>query len=337
MSDGDLTIPRTANDLSDQSMTGIPLNSRLKDSERDSGYVSAPRPPTLTVSCDLAIQEDVEFGTAGHLKDAKHQNADEVEPIESDNDDIGSQNSDTTTNEEKVGKLLPSTSLVEELQFKGLCEKALDRMDRRQFVDSLGRLLKLLHKSLLREAESEPEKAVARLLRSRRRRTWISHQIALHVQQEREEAGSDRNYSQIVPEQRLDVERWLSHTLERPVDHEEKTLEPEFQFQGVDSESSTSGSDDGSDDPYPHTSKLEKFLRETKSYQILLNHFRLMFLPTELRNVFLSIRKEYITVSQEQNHSLANRAKAWVEDNTQVPWNWWPLERRKRMLHEGEA
>jgi hypothetical protein len=52
----------------------------------------------------------------------------------------------------------------------------------------------------------------------------------------------------------------------------------------------------------------------------------LMSLPAEVRDVFRSIPPENTWISREQNISVANRLKLWIEDKTLVRWNWWPLQ-----------
>lgn len=310
-----------------------PSACRLKDSDRaDSGYASASRPATLAVLSEPAFQDDIELLAARKLDVNTHPYVDEIQSIASDNDDIGSQLSDETTNEGMTGKALIRVFLSEEPNFKSLCEKATALMGRQRFVENLRRLLKAFHKNLTVEAEAEAEKAVARLLRSRRGRLRISQQLALHFQQEQEEIGeAGRVNARVVPEDKQCVETWL-RTLHRAEDPQE------FEDQNFVNESGVSDSDDDSmTEEFPYISELEMFLRRARSFQALLKDFMLMFLPNDLRHVLLSIPKEQIWVSREQDVSLANGLKAWVEDSTKVRWNWWPFEARKRMLCEGES
>ncbi|KAF4126272.1 hypothetical protein GMORB2_0008 [Geosmithia morbida] len=63
----------------------------------------------------------------------------------------------------------------------------------------------------------------------------------------------------------------------------------------------------------------------------------LISLPRDVRHVLVSIHEDSIWVSREQDVSVTNGMKAWVEDSTGIKWNRWPLKRRKRMLQDGET
>lgn len=330
--DTHVILPKITHEEGNQATAGIPKGYRLKDSERDSGYASASRPATLAVPSESAFRDDIKSPAARKLDETSHSYNNDILSLASDNDDIGSQVSNETTYQEMTGKALIRVFLSEDTDFRSICEKAMGHMGRQRFVENLRRLLKSFHKNLAAEAEAEAEKAVARLLRSRRGRLWISEQLALCIQQEQEETREGHRVdTQVAPEDKHRIETWL-RTLTRAVDPEE------FEDLNVNDESGTSDSDDGfARDEFPFISELETFLRRAKSFRTLLKDFMLMFLPTELRHVLLSIPKEQIWVEQEQDISPANRVKAWVEDSTQVRWNWWPLEPRKRMLREGES
>ncbi|GFF25909.1 hypothetical protein IFM61606_09579 [Aspergillus udagawae] len=325
-------LPRITHEESNQAMAVTPSAYSLKDPERDSGYASASRPATLAVSSESAFRDGIESLAASKLDETRHLYVNEIQSFASDNDDIGSLASDETTNEGMTGKALIGVFLSEEPNFRSLCDKATAHMDRQRFVENLRRLLKAFHKNLAAEAESEAEKAVARLLRSRRGRLRISQQLAVYFPQEQEVIGEgDRVDTRVAPEDKHRVETWL-RTLQRAIDPQE------FEDQNIVHESGVSDSDDDSmRDEFPYISELEIFLRRARSFQTLLKDFMLMFLPTDVRHVLLSIPRKQIWVSQEQDVSLANRVKAWVEDSTKVRWNWWPFEPRKRMLQEGES
>lgn len=318
----DAMVSEVAYEMGRKIMIGTPSHIRLKDQERDSGYASASRPTTMTVSSEAALRDDTDSRAAANTDETKHSYNEDIESLASDNDDIDSQASDETTNEGMTGKALIRMFLTEEPHFRLLCEKAMAYMDTQRFVENMRRLLKSFHKNLSAEADAEAEKTVARLLRSRRGRYRISQQIATHIQEEREEiSDSNRADLRIPLKNKYLIEKWLGH-----------------EYQEVDDQASVSDSDDDTEkDEFPYISELKAFLRGAVSFQVLLKEFMLIFFSTELRHVLLSIRKEDIWVSQEQDLSLTNRFKTWVEDKTHVRWNWWPLESRKRMLRDGES
>lgn len=300
-------------------------DSRLMNPDHDSAYASASRVATLQAPSE-PVFEDVATLPTAQRHDETGSLFDEIHSLASDDDDIGSLASDETTNEGMTGKALIRVFLAEEPQFRALCEKALVKLGRRRFVENMRRLLKSFYKSLSEEAQNEAEKAVARLLRSRRGRLRISYQLAVYMQQE-EACGSDRADLEINLENKHRLENWVALGAGRQVGPEQEL--------NTDDESFTSSSDD--DDDFPLTSKLDVFLRESKSFRRLQQDFMLMFLPADLRHILLSIPKKHIWLSQEQDLSLSNSVKNWVEDNTRVRWNWWPLKSRKRLLQHGEA
>jgi hypothetical protein len=277
------------NDQKVQTATRASPNVWVKDLEKDSGYASASRPATVS---DTHIM-DLELQDSGNVND-------EIGSVLSDNEDIGSQASYGTTNEEMTGKALIRLFLVKQPQFKALCEEGLAKMNSGRFVDNLRRLLKLFHMHLSAEAESEAEKAVAGLLRSNRGRLRISQQVAFHVRQDQEEEVERPTIDlQVAPADKHSVETWLSRTAERGM----KPLQEEDQEAAYYSASSDSEADLEGDEEFPYITELEGFLRGARSYEILLRDFMLMFLPTGLRHMLLSIPKRNIHLSREQSSS----------------------------------
>jgi hypothetical protein len=320
------------NQANNQAVIEILSDSRLKHSEKDSGYASASRPQTFSTSSEEPFQDNnIELPPAGNRNERKDLHDNEIESLPSDNDDTGSQASNETTNEEMAGKALLRVFLANEPQFRSLCEKAMTEMGNKRFVANMQRLLKSFHRNLLTEAEAETEKAIAKLLRSKRGRLRISQQLSDHIQQEREEGSQfDKSDLRVIPEYKNRVETWLAFAPERSVEIGRES-------QSANSGYSTSTTDDSSEEEFPHISKLEKFLCRTRSFQLLLKDCMLLFLPFQTRHLLSSIPKECIWVSSEQDLSISNRVKAWVEDFTQVRWNWLPLESRKRRLRPGES
>ncbi|KAI9677239.1 MAG: hypothetical protein M1822_008188 [Bathelium mastoideum] len=249
--------------------------------------------------------------------------------------EAGSQASIGTNWEELTDEALIGMLLSEKSSFQSLCEKALIQMGRSHFLRNMRRILRSFYINLSIESRNDTEKVIVRPLRSRQGRMRISHQLADHVEQERGESSKTAMADpQVVAHDKDWVEEWRERTLR------EERLAPEVEreAQDTDSESSTSASDEGSPgDQFFHISELGNFLQGTRSFQILLKDCMMMFLPMELRHVISSIPREHIWISSEQDLSATNVIKAWVEDNTQVKWNWWPLEPRKRVLQDDET
>ncbi|XPS75432.1 hypothetical protein M3J07_007510 [Ascochyta lentis] len=52
---------------------------------------------------------------------------------------------------------------------------------------------------------------------------------------------------------------------------------------------------------------------------------RLLVLPHELRDIMQTTPRKDIRLSDENDTSLLNRYKIWVEGSTGSSWDWWPL------------
>ncbi|ODA79810.1 hypothetical protein RJ55_05406 [Drechmeria coniospora] len=303
--------------------------------EGDSGYASGSRVATLRLSTTgtgpVHGENASPDATTEHGQEASRRGEEEAKSVASDEGDIGSQTSEGTTYEDLTGKALIRVFLAEEPRFRLLCENAMSNMSRQRFVENMRRLLKSLHKGLLSEAKSEAERAVAALLCSRRGRLRISQQLVEHIEQEKDELVThDRLDLHASLQERCDVENWLAHASETTF-AEQNTADDCW-----GSEESASG-DELEGDEFPHTSELRRFLRNSQSFQEVLGDFLSMFLPADVGDVLLSIPKGNVWLSREQPRSMINRMKVWVEDKTQVTWNWWPLEPSKRELRKGEC
>lgn len=312
----------------DQAMPGDHLATKSKRSVDDSGYGSASRPATLAESSEPAIQgNDLESHAAIKRDGTEVSEDQDLQSLASEIDDIGSRASDTTTRVGLTGQVLIGVFLAEHPQFRALCEKVLARIDKQRLAENLRRLLRSFHKNLMTEAKSESEKAVARLLQRRRGRLQISQRIIVRIETEQDPAEQDQN-NDLGIEHKVSLENWLANVSAAPADLPEQKLDPEDSDEYPEPETQ---------DEFPFTSELKQFLQQSKSFESLLRDFMLWLLPADLRQVLLSIPKSHIWVSQEQDDSMTNNVKAWVEDSTGVRWNWWPLEARKRTLWDGEV
>jgi hypothetical protein len=315
---------------------------RAADLDHDSAYVSASHSGTWGVPPE-SITRDIDKPIATETQNRASDLPDDIRSLSSDNDDIRSQVSNETTNEEATGKALIRVFLAEEPEFRALCLRALPKLGQQRFVDNLRRLLKSFHKNLSKEAKNEAEKAVAKLLRSRQGRSRISEQLVLYIRQEEGEEeveGLDKASLNVALEDQARIETWLGRITEKPLASQEHALDSPLEVveECVDIESLTSGSEeDFVKDEFPFTSELRTFLQQSRSFRKLRKEFMLVFLPPNLRHLLLSIPRKHIWISQDQDLSLSNQLKAWVEDHTHVRWLWWPLSARKRMLRPDEA
>ncbi|KAL6828399.1 hypothetical protein V8C40DRAFT_286390 [Trichoderma camerunense] len=205
-------------DLEIAETLSLTQTGKPKDVEEDSGYGSLQAPTIPSIpdpQNDVDATDTIVSPEKAEIEaDMPVQSDDDIRSVVSDVDDIRSQMSDATTNEGMTGKALIRSFLAEQPQFKALCEKALDKMDRQRFVKNMSRLLKSFHILLTEEAESAAEKAVAGLLRSKRGRRRIGEQLAAHIDMEHEEAQEfDKGYLEIPHEKMADVENWISRAM----------------------------------------------------------------------------------------------------------------------------
>ncbi|KAM0521217.1 hypothetical protein ACHAPE_002692 [Trichoderma viride] len=273
----------------------------------------------------------------------------DVRSISSEADDMESQTSFTATIEAMAGKgkALIGEALAEQPQFKSLCEKALVKFNRERFVKNMVRLLKSFHECLAEEAESGVEKAVTQLLLSKRGRTQISDQLVARMGHE-EALKFDKIKLELNHLDRQFVEEWATSQMaktpdgaensEQAIDSEpsgEVEVEPYLKLAAkpetaVDSELLTIEQDQESDaeemdvddisepDNFPFTSELKTFLLASKAFKQLQMRFTLMFLSADLGYILQSIPKDHIWLSKEQDVSISNRFKAFVEISTRI-------------------
>ncbi|KAF2994876.1 hypothetical protein E8E14_001813 [Neopestalotiopsis sp. 37M] len=290
---------------------------------------------------------------------------DDIQSILSVEDDLQSRHSAQTTSYEMKGKFRIGRFLAQDQQFRPLCDQAILQMNQIRFADNVRRLLKIFHGDLAAEAQTEPQKATVKLLRSRRGRYRIGQQIFSILKEEDEDpaqfvdtkSGVNTEDDKIIEGWLATVQLSISHadTLrteegpeEEPAEEPEEITEDKMKdrteevTEGVSylepHDDTDSDSSDGADDEqFPNISELERFFRESQAYNVLLENFTMLFVPTEIRRVFLSIPKSQIWLSSDQDPSAMNRMKLWIEERTKCQWDWWPLAPSKRMLSSEEV
>lgn len=125
----------------------------------------------------------------------------------------------------------------------------------------------------------------------------------------------------------MSVEKWLSQAdprLGQPLyDH----ASPE----------NTDTEDSETEYEFPLIAGYKDHLRESKAFRSLQRDLLLIFLPNDLRDTFWAVPSDNVWISKKQDLALVNQAKGWVEETTQLRWNWWPLTPRKRILQANES
>jgi tetratricopeptide (TPR) repeat protein len=226
-----------------------------------------------------------------------------------------------------------------------LCSSVLDIMDREQFVDVGQQLLKSFYRGLVKNANTELERQSAGLLESRSDRKKICEDIADIVkfedtQNEEEEARAAEQLQ--LAGQRL-VERFTKDSLNTypdldpghppekrgklPTDYNDEDI---FSDRGLESESESEY------DYLPTLTRMTEFFRGLNPFQVLLNDLRIQTLPHSLKDIIQTAPHGSLWLTDQDNNSLSNRMKAFVEDFTVLEWNWWPFEPRMKNLNSNE-
>jgi hypothetical protein len=139
------------------------------------------------------------------------------------------------------------------------------------------------------------------------------------------------------------LESWIAGNpgLAPPLEPQDIRNEVEVKVEGLDD----SASEDEVDQEVrnyllPNVAEMESFLLQGNSFRSLLTNICLFLLPaalTPLSRVLITIPYDRIYFSSEDNISILNRVKGFVEDHTEENWNWWPLQPRMRPLAKDQT
>lgn len=262
--------------------------------------------------------------------DSSQDMYDDIQSLPSDKDDIESRPPRTRSSYEAATEVYMTNLFAENRQLRPLYEEALSVLGRDRFINHFLRLLERYYVDLSLSAETEFEKAITQLLKSRWRRTEIAMQT-VHIfrpASEETRAEWDRNVKFVQHEEGTKVENWLADNNDVPP--------PEL-------ESQTCGTDE-EDNPRetrhimsarPHTVAMEKFLIESEAFRNLVTRFSILLLPQNLQSllrVIMTIPSNQLWTEKSAQSSLFNRLKISIEEFTQESWNWWPFRPRLQAL-----
>jgi WD40 repeat protein len=172
--------------------------------------------------------------------------------------------------------------LVEDDDMRTICGKILEKLDRVQFIGIATKKLRGFHLGLVKDAKTDPENVIARLLGDPLNMENICEGIADAITFGRLQEGVAKGNT-----------------------HEQ--------------------------------SHVEDTIRKSKPFHILLNDLRMQLLPQSLKEMMQTASYASVSLSEQNNNSLINRFKAFVEDFTRLEWNWWPLEPRIRNMSPNET
>ena len=204
------------------------------------------------------------------------------------------------------------------------------------FAGSMNSSLKRLYEKLFAHADLVVEKAMSISPWSSQTSSEGGHQLPFYIRRQQQNWPGSSFDSQSIPGDRKLTKKSLKHDLDGI--SSQKEIRVKNEERDIDCKSSPLDYDDGREKgEFSHTFKPRNDLDRTGLSHTTDRSRMLKLLPLDLRQVLHSIPKEHIRVSYDQDLSITNRIKGWIEDHTQVKWNWWPLEPRKRMLLDDEA
>ncbi|CAN9208885.1 unnamed protein product [Alternaria alternata] len=284
------------------------------------------------------------------LNHEKDDMADDDDPLE-----VSSVSSHITTAREKDAKAHVAYVLANDTELRALCIRVVKELGKAEFANEGRKLLKSFYCGLLMDAKTQLEKQSVSLLKSRKGRIRISSSIAEIINSpdvEHSEAGRIAEEQIRMRTKRLEI--WAedyTHTPHADEDSHEwdavqRRLVERMDRQPEDSEHLDSGSSHGGDSDeefdlegetqenfVTKVTEMENFFRNSRSFEILLDGFRELLLPQSLRDILPATSVE---ISTEEDKSISNQMKSFVEDFTMLDWNWWPLTPRMRALQTSE-
>jgi hypothetical protein len=103
--------------------------------------------------------------------------------------------------------------------------------------------------------------------------------------------------------------------------------------QGNDSEEDSESESETREELLPNVTEMEHFFLNSRPFKAVLDGFRELLLPPSLRDI---LPASSVEISTEEDSSMSNRVKGFIEDFTMLDWDWWPLRPRMRALEAGE-
>jgi hypothetical protein len=227
---------------------------------------------------------------------------------------------------------LISFFLVENHRIRALCGRVLARTSKTRFAISSPRLLgsfctNLLTETRPLEARSKGELSVSMLLGDRAARLRIHQRLIGLI--EGQVRGLNKHDLSIPAYEKYS----LAYLVVRLSNASAELSEKDAHIQDSDNDELT----EPGHDELRFKSDVKEILEESESLRGLTLDLVLWLLPVDLREVLLSVPRGCVWVAEDQDVTWINTAKAWVEDNTQVDWNWWPLQARRRTLESDES
>jgi WD40 repeat protein len=294
---------------------------------------------------------------------------DDIASLVSNDEDIMSQFSHRKTSqrasaERQIGLLIANSNYLALMY-----QEASAVISRSRFVSNLRRLLKQFYIDLRNQAEGELEKALISIIKSKGARTRIAQMIVDLKNPNNEEIRleMDENIRRTYKKDRAALESWASgvqysadpesndsqighdskkhermdrliveERLGRP-DRVKNADEDQDELNDSDNDTTMDDEDPGAEDveSFPSFERLAQFLIGGLAFQAFSTSFALFLLPVDLRRLVLSISPKNVKFSEEEDISVSNRLKIFLESHTGTRWSWWPLKPAMPFLASG--
>jgi serine/threonine protein kinase len=304
-----------------------------------------------------------DFATASTLQGEEsvgendHDTLVEEEEIPSDNygirlmdhDDpleVSSVSSHITTARKRDGKAHLAQFLATDAELRVLCASVIEKLGEAVFANEGRKILKGFYLGMLGDAKTELQKQSVALLKSRSGRTRMSMQMAkMVIGAKMKDVEDVKDRIQADEQVRMREERlemWAgiyAHNLR--ADEDPAQIDPEYAHAPETEWTLTESNSDGEamsesdtrEKILPKVTEMEEFFRNSKSFEMLLEGFRGVLLPPALRDI---LPANFVETSTEEDLSISNQIKSFVEDFTMLDWDWWPLRPRMRVLKPSE-
>ena len=328
-------------------------HSELSDFVSEATIVAKESNQSTETAAEALDQGELRLSTLTPQEDLDQ----EIRSIESNEEEIASQQSTSTTLQQHIAEKLLGDLLAHNKELQPLYKDALARVDKIRLTDNLRRLLKYYYLDLYQSADTNLHRAASQLLRKRWSRLRIAQQIVDAVVPPDEEFHLQiEQRTQEKLSKLSGLETWISQTehlalydaVEGQTDDDKKVNNDGEDYSTGD-ESSSNG-DDAVEGAYdtnhkdkdilPNIAAAENFLLAGIPFRKLCISLQLFLLPANLASltrIIMTIPGDRIWFSDEEDCSILNRFKASVEARTEENWNWWPLQPRMLKLQSGQT
>jgi hypothetical protein len=227
--------------------------------------------------------------------------------------------------------------LAKNVELRLLCKEVLRRAGKERLVEILRRLLKRYHLDLKSKAVSSLENATTNLLQSGYSRIRICVQLSELLAPESEQ--EIERLIMVALGKTEFLEGWVANNPGLAIASmdplgNEAFLEEEEEGISADEEENT-------DVPtiLPNITEMENFLLEGRPFRNLSTNLRMFLLPSSfssLTRILMGVPADRIWFSKNNDDSISNKLKSFIEDITEENWNWWPFQPRMRHLQKGQ-